>query len=60
MGLSKYPLLRFLKSKGSQWVLSDATHVDMQDSIGPMKDKRVASRDKFLSILFTWEYRMKI
>ena len=30
------------------------THADMQDSIGLMKDKKVASKENFLSILFTW------
>jgi hypothetical protein len=47
-------------SMGSQSALFNPTHVDMLDSIGPMKDKKVASKEKFLSILFTWEYRMKI
>ena len=38
---------------GLQSVIYNATHADMQDSIGPMKDKKVASKGNFLDILFT-------
>ena len=41
-------------NKGLQWVIFVRIHADMQDSIGLMKDKKVASKENFLGILFTW------